>query len=108
MSWCIAVCALLALYYVIAPPESFSVLRHVLANYPSVLALMLLLPVVPAGWCKHVPRLVADTSYDIYLVHGKVFMTLRALLPVVPLWMFLSMTLVCVMLFYSLRKSLKI
>lgn len=107
MSWCIVVSALLALYYIIVPPESFSVLRHVLANYPSVLVLMLLLPVVPAGWCKHAPRLVADTSYDIYLVHGKVLMTLRALMPVVPLWMLAAVVFVCVVLFYGLRKRVE-
>ena len=107
--WCIVTCGLLAVYNVcVVHAKSLSILLDVMRTYPVVLLLALLLPVVPAGWCSSVPRLVSGTSYDIYLVHGKVFAVLKVLMPVVPLYVFAVVTLVCVLLFYGLRTRLKI
>lgn len=54
------------------------------------------------------PHWLSACSYDIYLVHNKALMILRPLYTVLPLLQFLSLTILFTIIFYNLRKFLKI
>lgn len=54
------------------------------------------------------PHWLFACSYDIYLVHNKALMILRPLYTVLPLLPFLSLTILFTIIFYNLRKFLKI
>ena len=55
-----------------------------------------------------VPFVVGDISFDIYLVHNKALMTLKVLLPVVPIYYFVGLSAVATILFYLIRKKLSL
>lgn len=54
------------------------------------------------------PHWLSACSYDIYLVHNKALMILRPLYTVLPLLQFLSLTMLITIIFYNLRKFLKL
>lgn len=62
-------------------------------------------------WKFSIPKLpiyISNTSFDVYLVHNKVLIISRALLPVVPVWEFILATLIVTIVFYKIRTLLKV
>lgn len=57
---------------------------------------------------RNYPHWLSACSYDIYLVHNKALMILRPLYTVLPLLQFLSLTILFTIIFYNLRKFLKL
>ena len=54
------------------------------------------------------PHWVSACSYDIYLVHNKALMILRPCSIVLPLWQFAGLSFLFTIVFYNLRKVLKL
>lgn len=54
----------------------------------------------------NIPKCLGNLSYDVYLVHNKCLIFLRAYFSVVPLWIFVMSSIVISILFYKLRINL--
>lgn len=81
---------------------------HSIINYILIFIAILLLAKFPVKKKLPIPAVLGDISFDIYLVHNKVLMALRVLLPIVPLFYFVGLMTVFSALFYLLRKKLSI
>ena len=81
---------------------------NALINYVLFFFAIYLLAKFPIKKKLVVPAVVGDISFDIYLVHNKALMTLKVLLPVVPLYYFVGLSAVATVLFYLIRKKLSL
>ena len=54
------------------------------------------------------PRCISSCSYDIYLVHNKALIILRSFGAIIPLWQFAGLSFLFTIVFYNLRKFLKL
>ena len=81
---------------------------NALINYVLFFFAIYLLAKFPIKKNLVVPFVVGDISFDIYLVHNKALMTLKVLLPVVPLYYFVGLSAVATVLFYLIRKKLNL
>lgn len=80
---------------------------HLLINYFVILSGVVLVAVCNIN-LPSPPMWIGGASYDIYLVHNKTLMLLRPVYITVPLWMFAGLTLCFTILFYNMRKILKL
>lgn len=64
---------------------------------------LLILALSVRQWQIRIPAVLGAISFDLYLVHNKVLMTLKTNMDVVPLVLFIGLTLVVTTLFYLLR-----
>ena len=80
---------------------------HIMFNYIFILPILVFFAYFRITMPK-IPSWIGGTSFDVYLVHNKVLMSLRYFLGAVPLWAFAVVTLIATIIFYGLRKHLKI
>ena len=80
---------------------------HIMFNYIFILPILVFFAYFRITMPK-IPSWMGGTSFDVYLVHNKVLMSLRYFLGAVPLWAFAVVTLIATIIFYGLRKHLKI
>lgn len=80
---------------------------HIMFNYIFILPILVFFAYFRIAMPK-IPSWIGGTSFDVYLVHNKVLMSLRYFLGAVPLWAFAVVTLIATIIFYGLRKHLKI
>ena len=102
-AWCAGIICLLILLSGVS-----TLLIHALINYVTIFVAIFLLVKFPIKKNLVVPFVVGDISFDIYLVHNKALMTLKVLLPVVPLYYFVGLSAVATILFYLIRKKLSL
>ena len=102
-AWCAGIICLLILLSGVS-----TLLIHALINYVTIFVAIFLLVKFPIKKNLVVPFVVGDISFDIYLVHNKALMTLKVLLPVVPLYYFVGLSAVATVLFYLIRKKLSL
>ena len=102
-AWCAGIICLFILLSGIS-----TLLIHALINYVTIFVAIFLLVKFPIKKNLVVPFVVGDISFDIYLVHNKALMTLKVLLPVVPLYYFVGLSAVATVLFYLIRKKLSL
>lgn len=80
---------------------------HLLINYFVILSGVVLVAVCNINLPSQ-PKWIGGASYDIYLVHNKALMLLRPMYAVVPLWMFVGLAFIFTIMFYNLRKIIKL
>lgn len=80
---------------------------HLLINYFLIVAGIVLVATFNIE-LPTLPKWIGGASYDIYLVHNKALMLLRPVYAIVPLWMFAGVTLLFTILFYNIRKIIKL
>lgn len=80
---------------------------HLLINYFVILSGVVLVAVCNIN-LPALPKWIGGASYGIYLVHNKTLMLLRPAYTTVPLWMFAGLTLCFTIMFYNMRKILKL
>ena len=80
---------------------------HIMFNYIAILPLLVFFSFFKVSIPK-MPGWIGGTSFDVYMVHNKVLMSIRHVLGIVPLWAFAVVTLIATSIFYALRKHLKI
>lgn len=102
-AWCAGIICLLILLSGVS-----TLLIHALINYVTIFVAIFLLVKFPIKKNLVVPFVVGDISFDIYLVHNKALMTLKVLLPVVPIYYFVGLSAVATILFYLIRKKLSL
>ena len=102
-AWCAGIICLLILLSGVS-----TLLIYALINYVTIFVAIFLLVKFPIKKNLVVPFVVGDISFDIYLVHNKALMTLKVLLPVVPLYYFVGLSAVATVLFYLIRKKLSL
>ena len=59
-------------------------------------------------WKLSIPKCIGNSAFDVYLVHNKVLIVSRELLPVVPIGEFIIVTFVVTIIFYNIRMLLKV
>lgn len=80
---------------------------HVVFNYIVVLIAIVVLSSYRITIAK-LPSVVGQSSFDVYLVHNKVLLTLRYFLGIVPFSIFAIICFVTTFIFYAARKRMKI
>ena len=82
-------------------------LKPMLYNYIVIFLLMW----ICSKWriaISKLPKFVGGASFDVYLTHNKILMVLKYFMPIVPIWLFMTLTIVSTTLFYNLRKLLNL
>lgn len=79
---------------------------HTAVNY-IVVALFLTACTI---WKFHIntPKFITEISFDVYLVHNKVLVLCKSLLPIIPLWIFVLGTIAATVAFGCIRKIIRI
>ena len=86
-------------------PNRISVFYTTL-NYFMIMLIAVLLLVI-TGHVRF-PKWLESVSFDVYLVHNKVLVGLKALMTFVPFWLYVLFMLATVTVFYNVRRKLEI
>ena len=80
---------------------------HIMFNYIALLPILFFLARYKVSF-KLIPSWIGGESFDVYLVHNKGLMLLRHYLGIIPLWLFVIVTIMLTVVFYGLRKLLRL
>lgn len=80
---------------------------HAMFNYIAILPVLLFFANYKVSF-ERIPSWIGGSSFDVYLVHNKGLIFLRHSMGIVPLWLFVTVTIATTASFYGLRKLLRL
>lgn len=103
----LTVCLMVAMVGICYWGRSNMMTFHIMFNYIALLPVLLFFANYKVSF-ERIPSWIGGSSFDVYLVHNKALMLLCHSMGIVPLWLFVTVTIATTASFYGLRKLLRL